>query len=467
MPSSAYATRPISSPPSAQPQPHQQQQQAPPSASAYPQSSSPPYNPTPAAAPVNNAAYRPGSSGGPQTGGTVTGAPQQRPYQPMAGPPPLQTTIPQNPQPQPGGGAPLLRRMDSRSSISAPGGGQLPPNAPGQQHPQLNRPPLQAGPPNMMPRPPNQQQQNPQPMFRPQPPGTGQQQFQKFPPNFQQQQQQQQQRPPMMMRPPQMGPNGQPLPQQMRPQFPGPRPGGPNPNQQPPLRSTMQTPGQYQPRMPEDQRVLDSHRPSSRNGKLSSLYDDDDDVVIGRAVTPNYQPRPNGPGMPGGGLPAKGPMDPQLLSRPPSQQGKHPIQFQQSDINRSMNSRPPSRPQSRPPSGPDNPSSPSPEGMMKQGVNFLDPIEANKSGINLRSIPELGGGRDSQLGGQQFRVGQMVNKPPVPSSNFQSSSVNLNAILNVDRSRPLSRDLPPNSPPHENLKKTIDASGLSKKRETL
>lgn len=103
--------------------------------------------------------------------------------------------------------------------------------------------------------------------------------------------------------------------------------------------------------------------------------------------------------------------------------------------------------------------------MMKPGVNFLDPSEMSKSGLNLRPIPEMG--RDNQMtGGQQFRIGQMVNKPLVPNPNFQSSSVNLNAILNVDRSRPLSREMPPSTSPLHNGKKDIDILGSSKKRVT-
>lgn len=499
-PSSNYAPRQISSPPGAGPQ----QQTTLPSgggSSAYPQSASPPY---PVATNVNNAAYRPSSSGGPQAGGNVTGAPQQRPYQPMAGQPAPQATIPQNPPPQSAGGPPLLRRMDSRSSmsVSGPGGGggvpgiapgsiQSAVNAPGQQQQQqLNRPPAPGQQPlgqNMMPRPSMQQQQQQQQMFRPpqqqqqqqQQPGSNnsaqQQQFQKMPPNFQQPQQQP--RPQMMMRPPQMGPSGQPMPQQMRPQFPGPRPTGQNPNPQN-MRPAMQAPGQqFQQRISEDQKALDSLRPSSRNGKLSTAYDDDDDVVIGRAVTPNYSARqgninPQGP-APGGLPPGNGMRDPQLLSRPPSQQGNPlPFQLQHSNSKGSLPSRPPSRPQSRPPSGPDNPSSPSPEGMMKQGVNFLESSEGIKSGLNLRTIPEMS--RDGQLGGgggpgQQFRIGQMVNKPLVPNANFQSSSVNLNAILNVDRSRPLSRELPPSVLPSGGessaVKRESDLSGWSKNVE--
>lgn len=66
---------------------------------------------------------------------------------------------------------------------------------------------------------------------------------------------------------------------------------------------------------------------------------------------------------------------------------------------------------------------------MKQNANFF---EGGNSSLNLRPIPELGrSGNDPT--GQQFRVGQMVNKPMVPNPNFQSSSVNLNSILNVDR----------------------------------
>lgn len=465
----AYAQRPISSPPSAQPPSS--------ASSAYPQSSSPPY---PAQANINNnnAAYRPGSSGGPQISGTVPVA-QQRPYQPMAGQPAPQTTIPQNSQSQPGGGVapPLLRRMDSRSSISTtgPAGPAVQPTsavgATGQQQQQqqLTRqplPPNQTGAqPNIMQRPPvgqPLQQQMYRPGSNPNPPQQQQQlhqpqQFQpKMPPNFQPQQQplrpqlpQQPQQPQMIMR--QQGPNGQPLSsQQMRPQFPGPRPGTGPQNQ--PMRHPVQAPGQFQQRISDD-----LMRPSSRNGMLSTGHDDDDDVVIGRAVTPNYQPRPN---INNGSVGAPGhlpPRDPQLFSRPGSQQGNVLGNPQMRPMN-PINSRPPSRPQSRPPSGPDNPSSPSPEGLIKQGVSFLDSMDVNKNPLNLRPIPELA--RD---GGQQFRIGQMVNKPLVPNPNFQQSSANLNAMLNVDRSRPLARDLPKALSPNELIKGEIDAAGISKK----
>lgn len=98
---------------------------------------------------------------------------------------------------------------------------------------------------------------------------------------------------------------------------------------------------------------------------------------------------------------------------------------------------------------------------MKQGVSFLDSSgEGNKSGFNMRTIPEMS--RDAPVpAGQQFRVGQMVNKPLVPNPNFQSSSVNLNSILNVDRSRPLTRDVPENSSSAMG-KRDSDVTGASK-----
>lgn len=96
---------------------------------------------------------------------------------------------------------------------------------------------------------------------------------------------------------------------------------------------------------------------------------------------------------------------------------------------------------------------------MKQGVSFLESSgEGNKPGFNMRTIPE----RDAPIPtGQQFRVGQMMNKPMVPNPNFQSSSVNLNSILNVDRSRPLTRDVPENSSSVMG-KRDSDVTGASK-----
>lgn len=517
---SSYASRPISSPPGGQSSPPQS------SVPSYPRNStsSPPYTPSsnPVPAPSssssainnnnnnNNAAYRPGSSGGPQVGGVAPAsvAPQQRPYQPMAGQP-APASVPQNPQPQPtqqsqpgSGGPPLLRRMDSRSSISVAGGGGGVGNGATpqqQQQPQLNRPPqpqfMQQQQQPIQPRPQQPQmmrpQQNPNTnptgqMFRP-PSGAGpapqQQQFQKMPQQFQQPSlgQQPAQRPPpqMMMMRPQMGPNGQPMPAQMRPSFPGPGPGPRLSNPATNLRPTMQTPGQFatQPRM--DTSDLMMMRPSSRNSggggqHLSVNYDDDDDVVIGRSTTPNYQTRPNA-GLGGNGN-REGQQQP---VRPPSQQSNQlPFNNSGDPSNqqfRSIPSRPPSRPQSRPPSGPDNSSSPSPDGMSKQGggggVSFLDsPLDGNKSGLNLRSIPELGArpAGNPMLPGQQFRVGQMVgNKQMAPNPNFQSSSVNLNSILNVDRSRPMSRELPSNemgsATKRESDKLELSLAALSKR----
>lgn len=79
-------------------------------------------------------------------------------------------------------------------------------------------------------------------------------------------------------------------------------------------------------------------------------------------------------------------------------------------------------------------------------MSFLDSsMDGNKSGLNLRPIPELAArpAGNAAMPGQQFRLGQMVgNKQMAPNPNFQSSSVNLNSILNVDRSRPMSRELP-------------------------
>lgn len=97
--------------------------------------------------------------------------------------------------------------------------------------------------------------------------------------------------------------------------------------------------------------------------------------------------------------------------------------------------------------------------MMKQGggVSFLESTDGSKAGgFNMRTIPELG--RDAPLAGQQFRVGQMVNKPLVPNPNFQSSSVNLNSILNVDRSRPLTRDLPESALSSSEMAKRADSN---------
>lgn len=444
----------------------------------------------------------------------------QPPVRPYAGPP--QSAGPPRPTPQlqqisggpvlqSGGVPPQLRRLDSRTSFSAQ------PQVVGGQPVLINRPsnPQQQGrpPPQMLqqqprPQPPLQQQQpvlrgpipnNPaqRPIFPPPQPG-------------------QAQRPPPLMRPqvPSGGTPGQ-MPQQIiqRQPFPGqppqPRPmSHPNqPIQRPPqpggqqsLSQTLQQQYLSQKSASQDLDSKTEYKPTNPGSYqmktdvsktlLSSIHDDDDDVVIGRSTTPiypqsqpnqmqqNYQQRPSSNTSPNSTnlvlnrenlvRTPTNPLNSQqfMQSNPngqsyqtqsnPSQQS---INLQRSDSKQSIPSRPPSRPQSRPPSGP------SPESTsiaLKPSVSFLDSDilkQTPTSALNLRTIPENNSnarnsavnpglvGSNQSLSNQNmrsidFKVGSSTsnfNKPlSAAAQNIQqSNTMNLNSILNSERPKSL------------------------------